>query len=131
MVMLNSEQTEAPHRVLRDREGVLRAEIRDGLLRSDEEHYADLAGAVADVGDGAVAHLLADIEIAAVDRDVQELREIEQALVRLSDDAFGVCPDCDTAIDYRRLEAEPWALRCVDCQTRHERGFAHTRTPSL
>jgi hypothetical protein len=26
MVMLNSEQTEAPHRVLRDREGVLRAE---------------------------------------------------------------------------------------------------------
>ena len=33
-----------------------------------------------------------------------------------------VCLDCDTAIIKRRLKAQPKAVRCVECQSDHERG---------
>ena len=39
---------------------------------------------------------------------------------------YGVCIDCGTAIDFKRLEAYPTAKRCIACQQRRER----TRAPS-
>jgi hypothetical protein len=71
-------------RMLRERERVLREEITAALLRSEEEHHKDLAGMVSDAGDESVADMLTDIEIAAVGRDVGELRD---ALSRLPDAA--------------------------------------------
>lgn len=118
-------------RMLRERERVLREEIRAALLRSEEEHYRDLAGIVSDAGDESVADMLTDIEMAAVDRDVGELREVESALLRLREDTYGVCADCGEPIDYARLKAQPAAARCVRCQERRERGYAHGSMPTL
>jgi RNA polymerase-binding transcription factor len=118
-------------RMLRARERVLREEIRAALLRSEEEHYRDLAGMVSDAGDESVADMLTDIELAAVDRDVGELREVEDALARLREKTYGVCVDCGEPIDYARLKAQPAAVRCVPCQERRERGYAHDSTPTL
>jgi len=119
------------HRLLLERERVLRAEIREGLLRSGEERYKDIAGMVSDAGDQSVADMLVDIEISAIDRDVRELREVERALERIPRSDFGVCADCGVVIDYHRLKANPAALRCHGCQSRREHNYAHQRTPSL
>jgi RNA polymerase-binding protein DksA len=118
-------------RMLRDRERTLRAEIRETLLRSEHEHHKDLAGMVSDIGDESVANMLADLDIAAVDRDVGELREVENALARISEKAYGACTDCGEPIGYARLKAQPAAARCVPCQERRERGYAHGSTPTL
>jgi RNA polymerase-binding protein DksA len=118
-------------RMLRDRERTLRAEIRETLLRSEHEHHKDLAGMVSDIGDESVANMLADLDIAAVDRDVGELREVENALARISEKAYGACADCGEPIGYARLKAQPAAARCVPCQERRERGYAHGSTPTL
>jgi DnaK suppressor protein len=50
--------------------------------------------------------------------DVMLLREIEAALVRMDDDEYGTCPECDEAISMKRLQAVPWAHYCVTCQER-------------
>jgi DnaK suppressor protein len=48
--------------------------------------------------------------------DVMLLREIDQALVRMSDGSFGTCQECDEPISLKRLDALPWARYCVSCQ---------------
>ncbi len=42
------------------------------------------------------------------------------ALARLRSGIYGICIECDEAIDPKRLETVPAALRCVDCQTESE-----------
>jgi DnaK suppressor protein len=130
MSKLTRDQVVEFERMLRERERVLRAEIRETLLRSENEQHKDLAGMVSDIGDESVANMLADLDIAAVDRDVGELREVESALARLGRNEFGPCVDCGDDIDHARLKVNPAAARCIACQSRHERASAR-HTPSL
>lgn len=131
MTKLMHYQVRRARKLLRERERALRKEIREGLLRASGERYRDLAGVVADAGDESVADLLADVEIAAVGRDVEELREVEAALARTERPDFGACADCGEPIGYARLEANPSASRCIVCQERRERGYAHRETSTL
>jgi RNA polymerase-binding protein DksA len=101
----------------------LRREIRDELLRSDNEHYRNLAGEVHDREDESVADLLVDISYADIDRDVEEIRDIDAALMRIASGIYGVCSDCGGAIPAERLNAYPTAKRCRPCQERYERGY--------
>jgi RNA polymerase-binding transcription factor DksA len=131
MSHLDPAQVTQVGQLLRERQRVLRGEIREGLLRSDEAHHKDLAGMVSDAGDEAVANLLADVDVAAIDRDVRELREVESALARIGADGFGVCRDCGEPIAFARLVASPAAVRCHACQSRRERDYAHPKVSSL
>jgi DnaK suppressor protein len=49
------------------------------------------------------------------DSGIAELRLINLALQRLNEGSFGVCIACGTEIPYERLEAIPYAERCIDC----------------
>ena len=46
-----------------------------------------------------------------------EMRQIEAALQRIDDGAYGVCVDCGDDIAMARLEAMPTAIRCITCAT--------------
>ncbi|MGQ9635541.1 MAG: TraR/DksA family transcriptional regulator [Bryobacteraceae bacterium] len=48
----------------------------------------------------------------------EQLKLIEAALARLDSGDYGVCIDCERAIQPRRLAAIPWANRCLECQER-------------
>ena len=109
----------------------LKVEIREILIRSDEQHHKDLAGAVADAGDDAVADMLVDIDTALADRHVLELRDVESALQRMRDGKFGVCIECGVDVGYERLTAYPTAKRCIRCQQRHEQTHFRGATPTL
>jgi len=109
----------------------LRDEIRQALLRSDQQHHRDLAGLVGDAGDESVANLLADIDAAIVDRHVNELRTVEAARVRMKAGCYGMCADCGDTIAYERLAAYPTATRCARCAPQHERTHVHEGTPTI
>ena len=117
--------------LLEQRRSALIEEIRAELARSDNEHYVDLAGRVADSGEASVADMLVDLDAAMTDRDVRELREVEAALGRIADRSYGSCADCGGEIDYARLKANPAATRCIRCQTRHEQAAGRGSTPKL
>jgi DnaK suppressor protein len=59
-------------------------------------------------------------DIAMLDRESAELREVNQALARLTEERFGRCDECGAAIPFDRLKIEPWALRCVRCESAFE-----------
>jgi DnaK suppressor protein len=50
--------------------------------------------------------------------DHLQLKLIDAALSRMDSKNYGVCQDCGEAISPRRLEAIPWADRCIGCQER-------------
>lgn len=45
---------------------------------------------------------------------------IEQALVRLTNGLLGVCVNCRAPISAQRMEAIPYALRCIRCKAIYE-----------
>lgn len=55
-------------------------------------------------------------------RDRHILALINAALDRLDRGEYGACEDCEGEISMKRLQAVPWAFRCVPCQERCERG---------
>jgi DnaK suppressor protein len=116
---------------LRIRANVLRGEIHEVLLRSDAETYAQIAGQVHDAEEEALADLLVDVNLAEITRDVQELRAIEAALGRIGVGTYGRCIACGEPIDRERLEAQPTAKRCIDCQRVLDRTTVGAPTPSL
>jgi RNA polymerase-binding transcription factor DksA len=129
--MVSGNQVRNLKHKLDERERALRLEIRDELLKSEEQHYRDLAGRVKDVGEESVADLLVDLQLASVDRHIQELRDIEAAQTRMLTGNFGTCIDCGDSIDIDRLEVYPTAKRCRPCQVQHERMYASEGRPSL
>jgi DnaK suppressor protein len=46
----------------------------------------------------------------------QKLQDIDAALARLETGEYGSCQECDEPISGKRLNAIPWASRCVACQ---------------
>jgi len=63
-----------------------------------------------------------EVELARDDRELAELGAVSDALSRLYDSSFGRCADCAEPIPFERLKLEPWALRCVSCESKRERG---------
>jgi DnaK suppressor protein len=48
------------------------------------------------------------------------LRNIDAALKRIDNGDYGICRDCDEAINPKRLEFDPTALRCIECQSKRD-----------
>ncbi len=119
-------------------EEVLQAQRKAALEEAEtelklihEQSVADVAGEVSDTGDQSVAMLVTDTNNAMAQRHLGEVREIDRALTQIHGHGYGLCIDCGDKIAYRRLEAFPTAVRCADCQTRHERQFWHEAAPRL
>jgi RNA polymerase-binding transcription factor DksA len=64
-------------------------------------------------------------------RDLDEFRAFEAARERIKHGGYGECIDCGNDIGYERLKAFPSALRCVQCQDRHEKTYGGNPRPSL
>jgi RNA polymerase-binding transcription factor DksA len=128
---LTSQQVQELRRRILERRRALAAELRGDAERARGEQYGELAGATHDTGDESVADLLADLDQAEMTRDLAELRDLEAARLRLAAGTYGVCADCGGEIGFERLRANPGALRCIACQTRHEKTFAGPGAPKL
>jgi DnaK suppressor protein len=55
------------------------------------------------------------------DREV--LQQVDEALLRIGQGAFGTCVECGQELNKKRLEAVPWASHCISCQEKVEKGL--------
>lgn len=116
---------------LRARYRALREEVRQDLLKADDDRAELAAGGVRDLEDESVADLIVDLDLADTDRDLEESREVQAALVRIKEGFYGVCSHCGGPIPLERLTACPTARRCEPCQRLHEKTFAQKGMASL
>jgi len=129
--MLTENQVHDLKKKLDDRYLELREEVRLELLQTEEQSYIELAGKVHDIGEASVADLLVDLQLANIDRHINEIRDIDATLLRIAAGSYGVCTDCQVLIDFNRLQAYPTAKRCHRCQVNHEHHYAETRRSTL
>jgi RNA polymerase-binding protein DksA len=127
--VLTDQEIERFRTNLQNRLNDLRHGVQEEVVRSDSEHFTDVAGEVHDQEEASVAHLVIDMDLANIDRHVQEIRAIESALLRIARGEFGICLDCGQPIPIARLEANPTAERCISCQVDYERTEALTSPP--
>jgi DnaK suppressor protein len=110
----------------------LLAEVRGELENTGDQHRIDLLNSEpGDAGDESMANALSDFNVAVVDRQINEMRDIEATLQRIKDKAFGVCIDCGDDIAFNRLQAYPTAKRCLVCQEKREREYAQEGHPKM
>ncbi len=118
---LEPRQMEILRKNLDDRARQLREEIRAILIRSESEQYRQIAAEVHDLEDDSLADLMVDVNLAEIDRDLDELRAVDAARQRIVEGQYGNCEECGLKIEFERLQAAPFATRCFDCQSVHER----------
>ncbi len=108
-------------RQLDARERELQAKIADERNRVQSEGLSQLENEVGDDVDRAFVKTQVGLERDLIDRCVNQLSEIAATHDRIAKGEVGVCVDCGEPIDSARLEANPVASRCTDCQTRREK----------
>lgn len=129
MAVLTSEQVQHLARLMDERfvREMEEIETVTARIRSERGQQA-LAGHPADLLDVALVEVAGDIDAAIVRHDIQDVRDITAARIRLAAGTYGTCIDCGDAIGYQRLLAYPTAKRCIACQREHESGhFARER----
>ena len=133
MSKLSANEIQRHAQRIRARHAALREHIRNVLLESKHDEFAQLAGQVHDRGEESVADLFVSTNLALLDREIHELRDVEDALQRIRVGSFGACDDCGEEIERERLDAYPSAKHCIDCEREHEtrRAAGRDQTPSL
>ncbi len=98
------------------RDILLEAKAEVVHILSEEDKY----NGVSDDGDLADVAFRDAMQGAKLTRHQTRLRDIEEALRKIAEGTYGICDDCEGDIPLGRLNAMPFALRCVDCQEKHE-----------
>ncbi|MFA7061712.1 MAG: TraR/DksA C4-type zinc finger protein [Pedobacter sp.] len=61
------------------------------------------------------------------DREREKLHNIDEALLRIEEEEYGICEECEEEIPIGRLKAMPFARHCVRCKSDLEKLQAQTR----
>jgi DnaK suppressor protein len=101
--------------ILEDR----RREIHEKLRSLREAIPADGTD-VTDAEEQSVNDFVQDVDLALMQMKTETLKKVDQALLRLEEGTYGVCPECGAAIAPARLRALPFASLCRDCQAEAE-----------
>lgn len=78
---------------------------------------------IQDVADMAVESYTKDFLFGKSSGDRHILQLIQESLDRIEDKSYGECANCGNEIQPKRLEAVPWALLCIQCQSLQEKGL--------
>lgn len=120
MGRLTSEQRKTLAEQIAARAQALRAAVASALKQPDDSDTMHLANHLTEIDDQAVADLETSLDVAALERHVEELHALDAASARMGSPDFGLCVDCAEEIPFSRLTANPAALRCTACQAAYE-----------
>ena len=99
----------------------------ESISKALRARLSELTGRVTEIDSELRKPLSADSEERATDlenqdalegienSEIQEIRQIKEALKRISEGNYGVCAKCGADIDPKRLKALLTATRCISC----------------
>lgn len=114
-------QSQALMQLIEARAADLKEKIRSTLPKPADETTLERTGLAQDEVDVATAAAEDQLNHTMHERYLQELRQAEAARERAASGLLDCCSECGGEIGYDRLRAQPSAVRCVECQSRHER----------
>jgi DnaK suppressor protein len=100
---------------------------RQDLMRayaiSKGDSQAELDNGTEDYVDYAVNSYAREFLLSLTEMDRKHLLLVEEALNRIDRGEYGYCQQCGDDINPKRLEAQPWARHCLQCQELEEKGL--------
>ncbi|AKT36372.1 TraR/DksA family transcriptional regulator [Chondromyces crocatus] len=115
---LSAAQLDELRRMLQDRRAAIVGSIGE---RQNEERDVSGSRVVGDEMDEATLEGTTSMTGKLLERDVRLLFEIDRALAKLRENAYGVCEGTGEPIGYARLRLQPWARFSVEYQEELER----------
>ena len=108
-------------------------------LRRHAQHITDEQAQALDVNnddakensDIALRNVIQELALKLSDQESQMVADIDMALRRMDEGAYGICVRCGQEIDEERLEAMPTARYDAACQSAMEERNGTTTGPSL
>ena len=106
-------------------------EIKERLVAEREALVTKLKGNDLSVDDAetpdpvdlAVRNYSKNVMLAVSENESRQLALTDEALLRIEDEEYGVCQNCEKEINPKRLAAIPWARYCLNCQQLLEQGL--------
>ena len=105
-------------RLLRQKQEIISMYQQD--VRAGQESADD---GTEDIVDRANNSYNRELMFSLSDSERQLLLQVEDALRRIEDSAYGHCANCGQPIHMLRLEAVPWTRFCINCQELAEKGL--------
>ena len=90
--------------------------LKDNDLSIDDSETPDPV-------DLAVRNYSKNVMLAVSENESRQLMLIDEALLRIEDEEYGDCLNCEKPINPKRLAAIPWARYCLSCQELVEQGL--------
>jgi DnaK suppressor protein len=109
----------------RELAGALTSRLHEDGFDSHAE--ASLPRRADETDDDAAAETQRANDVTHLARTAAELARIDAALARVAAGEFGDCEDCGEPIAPARLDVNPAAARCAECQSYAEQVAAHAR----
>jgi DnaK suppressor protein len=98
-----------------------RKEMKQQLeVQMEAQGDTPVANAVLDVGDQSIKNHETDVDLALLEMKDRVLKDIDEALLRLNENRYGICEQCGNEISPARLKAMPFARYCIVCKEQQE-----------
>ncbi len=117
--MPNKSQIDELKVILLERRDNILSNINSSRLNIDQLKEQDIKD------DLDYAELVSDsfTEGMIANHQLEEFKQIEEALVKISQGTYGICDMCGIVIPLGRLKAKPFAKFCTECRTVYENEF--------
>ena len=102
----------------------------EALKKSRLDASGDLSSMPIHMADIGTDNYEQEFALGLVDSEIKLLREIDDALQRITDGTYGICEGTGQPIAKARLEAQPWARYCVEYARLMEQGLGREHEQS-
>lgn len=103
-------------------ENLLNCKKKEMIFKNnDPQEYAIDQEDRSDEIDKAIADRMNDQKINFRNREYLFEKKIDEALLRIKNNQFGLCSECNSAIGFKRLYARPTTDLCIICKEETER----------
>ena len=99
-------------------------EIRKNLLGDVEKNFKisqeENLEPLPDITDGAAQAYTNELITSLGEQDWQKLKQVDEALEKISRGEYGICSTCNNPIPEARLDVMPFTKFCVECMSKFE-----------
>lgn len=98
----------------------MREDILNKAKKLKEDSYSLGTDGTQDMADAASNTYTVDILMSISNNDLNILKDIDNALDKISAGTYGICEECEEKISEKRLEVNPVARYCITCKRQME-----------
>ena len=118
-------------KIIRERKRKLLAALHKEIINTLGSDYRGAFDRAMDVGDISLIDLLQSIDASLINIQHEDLLKMDVAENKLNEGTYGICEECGAEISESRLEALPYAIRCVECEEKLEVSNVKGHGPTL